>query len=64
VPAGARSATVRSTSADDRERRQNDTWIAAAALSADPPLPIATGNLRDFQPLADASDIRLIHPDL
>jgi len=59
-----RAATVSNTTADDRERRQNDTWIAASALSADPPLAIATGNLRDFQPLADASDLKLIHPDL
>jgi predicted nucleic acid-binding protein len=59
-----RAATVGNTTADDRERRQNDTWIAASALSADPPLPIATGNLRDFQVLADASEMKLIHPDL
>lgn len=59
-----RAATVSHTTADDRERRQNDTWIAASALSAEQPLPIATGNLRDFQPLADASDLRLVHPDL
>jgi predicted nucleic acid-binding protein len=59
-----RSATVSNTTADDRERRQNDTWIAASALSADPPLAIATGNLRDFQILATASDLKLIHPDL
>jgi predicted nucleic acid-binding protein len=59
-----RAATVNNATADDRERRQNDTWIAASALSADPPLPLATGNLRDFRPLADASDLKLIHPDI
>lgn len=59
-----RATTVGTTTPDDRERRQNDTWIAASALSADPPLPVATGNLRDFQPLANASDLKLIHPDL
>jgi predicted nucleic acid-binding protein len=59
-----RAATVNNVTADDRERRQNDTWIAASALSADPPLPLATGNLRDFRPLADASDLTLIHPDI
>jgi predicted nucleic acid-binding protein len=42
-----RTATANSGTADDRERRQNDTWIAASALSADSPLPIATGNLRE-----------------
>lgn len=59
-----RAATINNTSPDDRERRQNDTWIAASALSADPPLPIATGNLRDFRPLADTSELKLIHPDI
>lgn len=59
-----RSATIAGATADDRERHQNDTWIAASALSADPPLPLATGNLRDFQPLADVSELKLIHPDL
>ena len=59
-----RAATVNNATADDRERRQNDTWIAASALSADPSLPLATGNLRDFRPLADASDLKLIHPDI
>lgn len=33
-----RSKTAKVTTADDRERRQNDTWIAACALCADPPL--------------------------
>jgi predicted nucleic acid-binding protein len=59
-----RSATARSTTPDDRERRQNDTWIAACALSQPVPLPVVTGNLRDFQVLADASQLTLIHPDL
>src|SRR3984885_7365454 len=59
-----RSATARSTTPDDRERRQNDTWIAACALSRPDPLPVVTGNLRDFQILADASELTLIHPDL
>jgi predicted nucleic acid-binding protein len=59
-----RSATARSTTPDDRERRQNDTWIAACALSQAAPLPVVTGNLRDFQVLADASELSVIHPDL
>jgi hypothetical protein len=39
-----RSATIAGAPSDDRERRQNDTWTAASALSADPPLPVASGN--------------------
>jgi predicted nucleic acid-binding protein len=59
-----RSATAHTTTPDDRERRQNDTWIAACALSKSPVVPVVTGNLRDFKILADASAITLIHPDL
>jgi predicted nucleic acid-binding protein len=60
-----RAATMRVGTADDRERRQNDTWIAACALSVDPPLPIVTGNLEDFRVLAAANNaLTLIHPDL
>jgi predicted nucleic acid-binding protein len=59
-----RSATARSATPDDRERRQNDTWIAACALSCPDPPPVVTGNLRDFQPLAAASELKLVHPDL
>ncbi|MGH9128913.1 MAG: hypothetical protein ACRDY2_08095 [Acidimicrobiales bacterium] len=46
-----RAATVQAGTADDRERRQNDTWIAACALAVEPPLPVVTGNLRDFTTL-------------
>jgi predicted nucleic acid-binding protein len=59
-----RAATIPQASPDDRERRQNDTWIAACALSVSPPLPIVTANLRDFQVLAAVSALTLIHPDL
>lgn len=59
-----RSATITSGSADDRERRQNDTWIAACALSVQPPLPVVTGNLRDFSVLAASSGLVVVHPDL
>jgi predicted nucleic acid-binding protein len=38
-----RAATITAGTVDDRERRQNDTWIAACALSVEPPLPIVTG---------------------
>lgn len=59
-----RAATVNAGSPDDRERRQNDTWIAACALSVEPTLPVVTGNLRDFRVLAAESNLTLVHPDL
>lgn len=62
---GLRAATMAAGTVDDRERRQNDTWIAACALSVEPPLPVVTGNLRDFVPLAEAAPpLRIVHPDL
>ena len=59
------SCVKQELAANDFERRQNDTWIAASALSYDPPLPIVTANLDDFHVLA-AADPRmlLVHPDL
>ena len=62
--AALRAATIRSATVDDRERRQNDTWIAACALSIDPAIPVVTGNLRDFSALAGASGLTVVHPDL
>ncbi|MBO0767216.1 MAG: hypothetical protein J2O48_00895 [Solirubrobacterales bacterium] len=59
-----RAATIPGATIDDRERRQNDTWIAACALSVSPTLPLVTGNLRDFTPLAENSELKLVHPDL
>lgn len=60
-----RSLTRKEMTANDFERRQNDTWIAASALSYEPSLPIVTFNLDDFQLLAEADrNIILIHPDL
>lgn len=46
------------------QMEQNDLWIAACALTQPEPLPIATGNLSHFQPVADAFDLVLVHPDL
>ncbi|MDA8071547.1 MAG: hypothetical protein M0Z82_08080 [Actinomycetota bacterium] len=41
------------------------TTMTASALSYDPPLPIVTANLDDFQLLAAAEPrILLVHPDL
>jgi predicted nucleic acid-binding protein len=42
----------------------NDLWTAACALAADPPLPVATDDLTDFQKIAETSGLKLIHPDL
>lgn len=42
----------------------NDLWIAACALTCDPIMPIATGNLKHFRPVSDSFDIPLIHPSL
>ena len=42
----------------------NDLWVAASALSADPPLPLATNNLSDFTKIAADNPLQLIHPDL
>lgn len=41
----------------------NDLWVAATALSADPPLPLATGNLSDFDKVAADHPLQIIHPD-
>ncbi|HST48061.1 PIN domain-containing protein [Jatrophihabitans sp.] len=42
----------------------NDLWVAASALSAQPPLPLATNNLNDFTKIAADYPLHLIHPDL
>ena len=42
----------------------NDLWVAASALSADPPLPLATNNLSDFAKIANDHPLHLVHPDL
>jgi predicted nucleic acid-binding protein len=42
----------------------NDLWVAASALSADPVLPLASGNLSDFGTIAKDHPLRLVHPDL
>lgn len=59
-----RAATISAATPDDRERRQNDTWIAACALSLEPPIPVVTGNLRDFRILRNVGPLQLVHPDL
>jgi predicted nucleic acid-binding protein len=42
----------------------NDLWVAASALSAKPPLPLATNNLSDFINVAADYPLHLVHPDL
>ena len=43
----------------------NDQWIAACALAQDPPLPVATGNLKHFQGIAVRfPGLRIVHPNL
>lgn len=42
----------------------NDLWTAAAALAADPPLPIATGNQGDFQTIAADCGVSLLSPEI
>jgi predicted nucleic acid-binding protein len=42
----------------------NDMWTASCALAQPHPLPIATGNLKHFQPMAADFRITLVHPDL
>jgi len=42
----------------------NDLWVAATALAADPPLPVATNNRSDFGKVAADYPLVLVHPDL
>jgi predicted nucleic acid-binding protein len=42
----------------------NDEWIAACALAQTPVLPIVTGNVRHFRPIADRfPELVIVHPD-
>jgi predicted nucleic acid-binding protein len=45
-----------------KEGGTNDLWVAACCLVLD--LPLATGNLSDFQTIANEFPLRLVHPDL
>jgi toxin FitB len=40
----------------------NDMWTAACCLVHD--LPLATGNLSDFQTIASEFPLKLVHPDI
>ncbi len=42
----------------------NDLWVAASAMAANPPHPLATNNLSDFQKIAADCPLTLIHPSL
>lgn len=59
-----RSATVTLGTPNDRERRQNDTWIAACAATVDPPLPVVTADLSAFPLLAANGGPPIVHPDV
>jgi predicted nucleic acid-binding protein len=41
----------------------NDEWIAACALAQSPQLPVVTGNLRHFDPIAARFGLTIVHPD-
>jgi len=41
----------------------NDEWTAACALAQAPPLPIATGNVKHFRPIASRFALTIVHPD-
>lgn len=52
---------------EDRLKRGgvNDQWTAACALAQNPPMPVVTGNRRDFEKIAEiAPTLTLVHPDL
>ena len=40
----------------------NDMWTAACVLAEEPPLPIATNNLADFELLASWRSFPIVHP--
>lgn len=41
----------------------NDVWTAACALAQQPPLPVVTNNLSDFESIArHRSDLRVLNP--
>lgn len=43
----------------------NDQWTAACALAQNPPLPVVTGNVRDFRKIREvAPALTVVHPDL
>ena len=41
----------------------NDMWTAACALAQRPALPIVTGNVRHFEPMATEFQFVVVHPD-
>jgi predicted nucleic acid-binding protein len=42
----------------------NDMWIAACSLAQPTPIPVVTGNLSDFQTIAEEFPLPLVHPDI
>jgi predicted nucleic acid-binding protein len=62
--ADLRAATRSTTSRNDRERRQNDTWLAACAMAVTDPPAIVTADLSDLLPIARAAGLTIVHPDV
>ena len=62
--ADLRAATRSTTSRNDRERRQNDTWLAACAMAVTDPPAIVTADLSDLLPIARAAGLTVVHPDV
>ena len=62
--ADLRAATRSTTGRNDRERRQNDTWLAACAMAVTDPPAIVTADLSDLLPIARAAGLTIVHPDV
>ena len=62
--ADLRAATRSTTSLNDRERRQNDTWLVACAMAVTDPPAIVTADLSDLLPIARAAGLTIVHPDV
>jgi hypothetical protein len=62
--ADLRAATRSTTSRNDRERRQNDTWLAACAMAVTDPPAIVTADLSDLLPIARVARLTIVHPDV
>jgi hypothetical protein len=62
--ADLRAATRSTTSRNDRERCQNDTWLAACAMSVTDPPAIVTADLSDLLPIAQTAGLTIVHPDV
>ena len=62
--ADLRAATRSTTNRNDRERRQNDTWLAACAMAVTDPPAIVTADLSDLLSIARVAGLTIVHPDV